>query len=160
MPYARRVSGVQIRGDAHTWWDQAAGVYARGPAPAPGAILTLARTPRLKSGHLAVVQNLLGPRDITVTHANWGDDMASRRIVYESMRVQDASPANDWTQVRFWNREAGQFGFPYPVQGFIYPVREQPGAYVPQMVRQTAAPQPLTPPPQRQPARIQMLPIL
>ena len=84
--------------------------------------MTLMRTNRLRSGHLAVVKDILGPRDITVTHTNWGNDPLSRRIVYESMRVQDASPANDWSSARFWNREEGVFGFPYPVQGFIYPV--------------------------------------
>ena len=28
VPYARDVSGIQIYGDAHTWWDQAQGRYA------------------------------------------------------------------------------------------------------------------------------------
>jgi hypothetical protein len=30
VPYARLVSGVAIRGDAWTWWDQAAARYSRG----------------------------------------------------------------------------------------------------------------------------------
>lgn len=125
VPYARRASGIQIRGDAHTWWDKAAGVYARGRYPAPGAILVLSQTNRLRSGHLAVVTQLLGPRDINVTHTNWGDDWASRRIVYESMRAQDVSPANDWSSIRFWNREVDRFGSPYKAQGFIYNAPER-----------------------------------
>jgi len=120
VPYARKVSGIQLRGNADTWWDKANGFYARGRYPAPGALLVLAKTNRLRSGHLAVVKQVLAPRDITVTHTNWGNDMLSRRIVYESMRVQDVSPMNDWSSVRFWNREENVFGFPYPVQGFIY----------------------------------------
>jgi hypothetical protein len=35
VPYARQVSGIQLYGDAHTWWDQAAGRYDRGFTPAP-----------------------------------------------------------------------------------------------------------------------------
>ena len=30
VPYARQVSGIRIFGDAHTWWGQAEGRYARG----------------------------------------------------------------------------------------------------------------------------------
>lgn len=127
VPYARRVSGINLRGNANTWWGKAQGVYQTGRLPAPGAMLVLAQTSRLPSGHLAVVRELLGPRDINVTHTNWGDDFMSRRIVYESMRVQDVSAGNDWSLVKFWNREHDVFGFSYPVQGFIYPVRVQNG---------------------------------
>ena len=120
VPYARDVSGIQIRGDAHTWWDSAAGRYSRGNVPAPGAVMVLARTGKMAHGHLAVVKSVLGRRDITVTHSNWGDDRRSRSIIYDSMRVQDVSAANDWSSVRFWNPELGVFGFPYRAQGFIY----------------------------------------
>jgi len=123
VPYARRVSGIQIRGDAWTWWDKASGVYMRGQQPAPGAVLVLAKTNRLRYGHLAVVTNQVGPRDIFVTHTNWGDDMISRRVTYESLRVQDVSQTNDWSSVRFWNNEVEKFGFPYPAYGFIYNMR-------------------------------------
>ena len=36
VPYARQVSGIQIRGDAHTWWGQAEGRYAKGRLPRVG----------------------------------------------------------------------------------------------------------------------------
>lgn len=123
VPYARRVSGINLRGNANTWWGKAQNTYQRGRLPAPGALLVLTQTQRLPSGHLAVVKQLAGPREIIVTHTNWGDDFMSRRIVYEAMRVQDVSPMNDWSSVRFWNREVDAYGFPYPVQGFIYPAR-------------------------------------
>jgi hypothetical protein len=129
VPYARRVSGVQLYGDACTWWNQAEGVYARGHAPAPGAVLVLAKTSRLKSGHLAVVSKILGPRDITVTHTNWGDDWINRRITYQSARVHDISPGNDWSNVRFWSNEAHNYGAPYPAYGFIYNMRERAPGY-------------------------------
>ncbi|MEP2549877.1 MAG: CHAP domain-containing protein, partial [Marinomonas sp.] len=38
VPYARQLSGVQIYGDARTWWKQAAGKYARGGRPQKGAV--------------------------------------------------------------------------------------------------------------------------
>jgi len=40
VPYAREVSGIQIYGDAWTWWSQAEGRYARGHAPRAGAVVT------------------------------------------------------------------------------------------------------------------------
>ena len=120
VPYARDTSGIRLRGDAYTWWDKAQGNYARGSLPEVGAVMVLARTNKLRSGHLAVVKNILGPRDIMVTHANWGNSWTSRRVIYETMRVQDASAGNNWSSAKFWNNQENVFGFPYAVQGFIY----------------------------------------
>ncbi len=131
VPYARRVSGIPIRGDAHTWWAQAASRYQRGSRPMPGAVLVLSQSSRLRYGHLAVVQSIVSPREINVTHTNWGDDMVSRRVTYESMRAKDVSPANDWTSVRFWNMENKVFGAPYPAHGFIYNMPATNTAYQP-----------------------------
>ena len=121
VPYARDHSNVKLYGDAHTWWDQAPSRYPYGQMPQPGAILVLSQTARMTHGHLAVVKNIVGPRAINVTHSNWGSDWNSRRVIYESMRVEDVSPANDWSLVHFWNHKAQAFGFPYPARGFIYP---------------------------------------
>lgn len=120
VPYARRVSGINLRGDAYTWWENANGVYARGNWPEPGAILVLSRTGRLKSGHLAVVSRVVAPRLIDVTHRNWGNDWLSRRVTYELQRVEDVSNTGDWSSVRFWNPETGVYGAPYAASGFIY----------------------------------------
>lgn len=120
VPYARRVSGIQIYGDAHTWWDQAP-PQARRFTPMPGAVLVLASTPKLPYGHLAVVKRIIDDKQIDVTHSNWGWDYKTRSIIYNSMRVEDVSPTNDWSQLRFWNMEANSFGFPYAARGFIYP---------------------------------------
>lgn len=123
VPYARRVSRIPLRGDAYTWWDAAAGKYVRGNVPQPGAVLVLSRTNKLRRGHLAVVTDIVNPREINVTHTNWGSDWFTRRVTYESVRVQDVSPANNWTSLRFWNNAEGVYGFPYPAQGFIYNMR-------------------------------------
>lgn len=117
VPYARDASDFNLRGDAYTWWDQATG---KGSRPQNGAVLVLAKTSRLSRGHVAVVTRVINSRQIDVTHSNWGSDRTSRSVVYEKMRVLDASPANDWSQVRFWNYKANCFGQPYPAYGFIY----------------------------------------
>lgn len=120
VPYARQVSGIQIYGDAHTWWNQAIPRYGRGIKPAPGAVLVLGRSKRLRHGHVAVVKRVLSPRQIEVAHSNWGSDRATRSMIYEAMRVEDISPANDWSKVRFWNYHINSFGLPYASLGFIY----------------------------------------
>lgn len=121
VPYARKVSGVPIRGDAHTWWYQAEGRYARGQVPQVGAVYVLSQSSRLKHGHLSVVTRVLNPRTIEVTHSNWGSDRATRSVIYERMRVEDVSLRNDWTRARFWNKDIDAYGLPYEASGFIYP---------------------------------------
>lgn len=115
VPYARLRSGIGIFGDAHTWWQTAAGRYARGKAPEPGAVLVLSRSKRLYYGHVAVVTRRVNAREIRVDHANW-----QRGTVITGMPVIDVSPNNDWTQLRFWNQEASAWGSIYPAVGFIY----------------------------------------
>jgi surface antigen len=119
--YARAVSGIDIRGDAYTWWDSAAGHYLRGQLPETGAVLVLARTDRLQLGHLAVVRQVLDERDILVDHSNW----VPGRII-QGMQVRDVSPANDWTELRFFNQDYGVFGSIYPADGFIYQLSAVP----------------------------------
>lgn len=120
VPYARRVSGVNLYGDADSWWHKAGSQYQRGNLPAPGAVLVLKRTDRMRSGHVAVVKDIIGARQINVTHTNWGNNKTSRRIIYESMLAEDASATGDWSQVRFWNKDKDVLGFPYAAYGFIY----------------------------------------
>lgn len=121
VPYAREISGVQIRGDADTWWDQAAGRYRRGSRPAPYAVLALKPDSRLTDGHIGVVTGILGPREIRVSHANWGWNSRTRGRVYTHMPAIDVSPGNDWSRVRFHHPDTGGYGRGYPALGFIYP---------------------------------------
>jgi len=117
VPYARARSGIGIFGDAYTWWDTAAGRYSRGRLPLAGAVLVLRKTNRLHYGHVSVVAAVVSPREIRVDHANWQPD-----AIITNMAVIDVSPANDWTQLRFWNKDARVWGRVYPAAGFIYNV--------------------------------------
>lgn len=119
VPFARTVSGLDIRGDAHTWWAQAANLYDRGARPRQGAVLAFKRTSRLKLGHVAVVAQVSNPREILVTHANWGSDGDTRGVVHERQPVVDVSAANDWSEVRLMNTK-GEYGRVYATHGFIY----------------------------------------
>lgn len=121
VPFARQASGLSLRGDADSWWYGAQGRYRQGNRPAAGAVLVLRATSRMPSGHVATVRDVLGPRSINVTHSNWGNTSRTRRIIYESMRAEDVSRANDWSYVRFWNNDLGVMGSPYAAYGFIYP---------------------------------------
>tara|TARA_B100000508_G_scaffold140803_1_gene143531 strand:+ start:1071 stop:1556 length:486 start_codon:yes stop_codon:yes gene_type:complete len=120
VPYAREASGIPIRGDAHTWWRQAAGRYERGSVPKVGAVMVLSKTERLKYGHVAVVTKIIDSRNIEVQHANWGGDHKTRRIVYKAMPVKDVSATNDWSRSRFWHYPSKTYGSVYPTSGFIY----------------------------------------
>lgn len=126
VPYAREVSGIDLRGDAWTWWGQAEGRYSRGKAPRPGAVLVFTKTHKLPLGHLSVVTRVLQPREILVSHANWGASPATRGRVTKEVRVIDVSPGNDWSELRVWN--GNSFGRTYSAKGFIYPIAATTGA--------------------------------
>src|SRR4051812_13433915 len=70
-PFARALSGVRLSGAAADWWWQADGRYVRADAPSVGSVLVLRRSDRLPSGHVAVVTQVLGRRQILVSQANW-----------------------------------------------------------------------------------------
>ncbi|MDT7952271.1 MAG: CHAP domain-containing protein [Acetobacteraceae bacterium] len=116
-PYAREISGLQLYGDAASWWDQADGRYAKASQPVPGGVLVLRRSGRLPYGHVAVVRSQRSPREITVDQANW----VHHRVTLGEP-VVDVSDANDWSQIRVWWQPAGAMGATtYPAYGFIAP---------------------------------------
>ena len=118
VPYARENSGIQIWGDAYTWWQQAAGQYSRDGQPSAGAVLVLDHYAGPTRAHLAVVRSIVSAREIRVDHANWLD----AGNIYLDDPVIDVSPANDWSQVRVFNLVTGAWGgHTYDVRGFISP---------------------------------------
>jgi len=121
VPFARLMSGIQIFGDAHTWWAQAAGRYPTGYTPKTGAVLCFKPTGRMRLGHVAVVTQVLTDRVIQITHANWSLIDGGRGHVEKNVTVVDVSPAGDWSQVKVWNNPSRDLGTTtYPTYGFIY----------------------------------------
>ena len=121
VPFARAASGIQIFGDAWTWWDQADGRYQRGHRPREGAVIVFAKTGRLPLGHVAVISRIVDSRVAMVTHANWSRQNGERGHAEQDVTLTDVSPDNDWSEVRVWYRDAdGLGGTVFPVYGFIY----------------------------------------
>lgn len=114
-PFARQVSGIQLYGEAYSWWDQAAGRYGRSTSPVPGGVLVFRRSGRLGSGHVSVVDRVVSDREITVTQANW-----VHRQVTRDEPVIDVSADNDWSEVRVWWAPSRSLGNTvYATYGFI-----------------------------------------
>ena len=121
VPFAREASGIRIYGDAWTWWDRAEGHYDRGYRPRPGAVIVLARGPRLPLGHVAVVSRVVEKRVVLLTHANWSRLNGERGHAEQDVTLYDVSPDNDWSAVKVWFRDSDGLGSTvYPVEGFIY----------------------------------------
>lgn len=115
--YARQVTGIDVRGDAWTWWDAATGRYAQSQQPAPGAILVFKRRGWSK-GHLAVVTRVVDDRLVIASHANWLNDGR----VHEHTPIQDVSQGGDWSAVRVWYTPGRVWGLrSYATHGFIHP---------------------------------------
>jgi len=122
VPYARQVSGIRIFGDAHTWWGQAEGRYARGSVPRAGAVMALRPHGNSRLGHVAAVSRVLDSRTVLIRHANW----SSRGQIEDNVRAVDVSPENDWSEVRVWYGPAQKLGAGrWPLYGFIY--SDKPG---------------------------------
>jgi surface antigen len=118
VTFARMFSGIQIFGDAWTWWESATGKYAKGATPETGAVLVFRPSGKMTRGHVAVISQVLTDRVVQITHANWG---GSRGRVEENVTLVDVSPNGDWSQVRVWHAPSGTLGVTtYPTYGFIY----------------------------------------
>lgn len=127
VTFARMFSGIEIFGDAHTWWSQAQNRFQTGERPRTGAVLAFQPSGRMSRGHVAVVSEVLTDRVIRVTHANWG---GSRGKVEENVTVVDVSNGGDWSAVKVWYNPINDLGTSvYPTWGFIYkdPARPSDG---------------------------------
>ena len=124
VPYARQVSGIKIFGDAHTWWDQAAGHYARGNRPKVGAVMSFRPFGNMRLGHVAAVSRVINARTVLLRHANWSLIGGRRGQIEDDVRAIDVSDANDWSEVRVWFAPIEALGTTHwPLNGFIYPDR-------------------------------------
>ena len=116
VEYARARSGLAVFGDAKYWWSRAKNLYSRAAAPMENAVMVFSGSKRLKRGHVAVVTEIVGPREIIVDQANW----MNRGEIDHATPVKDVSEANDWSQVRVWDIPSGTYGArTYAISGFI-----------------------------------------
>lgn len=121
VTFARQFSGVQIFGDAWTWWEKATGRYEEGSTPKPGAVLVFRSQGRMKLGHVAVVSQIITDRYIQVTHANWSPINGRRGQVEDNVNVLDVSEKGDWSKVKVWYGPTNDLGTTvYTTYGFIY----------------------------------------
>jgi surface antigen len=117
VPYAREVSGIDIHGNANTWWERASGVYDKGRQPKVGAVLAFRATAAMPYGHVAVVKKIVDSRHLLLNHANW----SSPGRIEQAALAEDVSPAGDWSSVRVWYAPSGGLGTRVnPTFGFIY----------------------------------------
>jgi surface antigen len=126
-PYAREVTGIQIYGEAYSWWDQAEGRYQRGHRPRPGSVMAFRPHGAMRLGHVAAVSRVLDSRTVLLRHANWSPVGGKRGQVERDVKAVDVSPANDWSEVRVWYAPLQGLGATrWPVEGFIYSERPAP----------------------------------
>lgn len=127
VPIARMLSGIQIRGNALTWWDQAEGRYSRGSVPKRGAVLAFKPYGSMVLGHVAAVSRVVDDRTILVTHSNWSPINGQRGQIERDVKVVDVSQHGDWSAVRVWYAPLQDIGSTaWPVYGFIYPDHKAP----------------------------------
>ncbi|MEO8302154.1 MAG: CHAP domain-containing protein [Rhizomicrobium sp.] len=116
VEYARMRSGLAVFGDAKHWWARAKNLYARLPHPVEEAVMVFSGSKRLKRGHVAVVTEIVSPRQIIVDQANW----QNKGEIDHATPVLDVSAKNDWSKVRVWDIPSGTFGRRvYAISGFI-----------------------------------------
>jgi surface antigen len=129
VPYAREMSGIQIYGDAHSWWDQADGRYQRGRQPQVGAVMAFQPYQNMKLGHVAAVSKVIDSRTVLISHSNWSPINGRRGQIERNVRAIDVSPNNDWSMVRVWYDPLQAVGkTAWPVHGFIYSGKAKGGS--------------------------------
>jgi len=137
VTFARQLTGMQIFGDAWTWWEHATGKYDEGASPKPGAVLVFKSQGRMRLGHVAVVSQIITDRYIQVTHANWSPINGHRGQVEDHVNVLDVSDKGDWSKVKVWYGPLNDLGTTvYDTYGFIYNNQPQ------QVSQPETAPQP------------------
>lgn len=143
VPYARQVSGIELYGDARSWWQQADGRYQRGNRPVEGAVLAFKPHRSMQLGHVAAVSKVLDSRRVLLDHANWSPINGRKGQIERNVLAEDVSAANDWSEVRVWYSPIGALGTTrYPVHGFIYPQGRTPGQMQTSLVEIASADQP------------------
>ena len=140
VPFARNASGIEVSGNAHTWWDNAAGTYARGHVPERGSVLSFRANHSMPLGHVAVVSQMINARTLEIDHANWAGPGGRTGSIARGVSGVDVSDSNNWTAVRVALGQSGDYGSIYPANGFIYDRPERGGVAI---AANTRAPAPM-----------------
>jgi len=97
VPYARQLSGIQIFGDARTWWDQSHGRYSRGSTPREGAVMVFKPHRNMRLGHVAYVSEVVDSRTVRLSHANWSRINGRRGQIERNVPAMPPShPLRPW----------------------------------------------------------------
>lgn len=121
VTFARAYSGLQLFGRAAGWWQQAVGKYSEGAVPKLGSVLVFKASRSMGAGHVATVTRIVSNRIIEVTHANWSPINGRRGQIERNVTISDASPNNDWSEVRVWYAPLQDLGAKaHRTFGFIY----------------------------------------
>lgn len=122
VPFVRNETGVEIYGNANTWWDQARERFERDDDPEAGSVMVMRGYRTDARGHVAVVRAVISDRVIVVDHANW----MNRGEISRNVPVRDVSPNGDWSQVQVWHVPGAHWGGrTYNVRGFIIGARDE-----------------------------------
>lgn len=122
VPFAREEAGIEIYGNANTWWRQAQGRFETSASPEEGGVMVLRGYATANRGHVAVVREIVSSRLVIVDHANW----LNNGEITRNVPVRDVSPNNDWSQVQVWHVPGRHWGSrTYTVQGFIIGALEE-----------------------------------
>ncbi len=114
VPFARTLSGIELRGNAETWFAVPRASTTAGQSPRWARSWCSAARASCHGACGGGVADRVG-REILIDHANW-----KRNQISLKMSVIDISDANDWSLVKV-AYDPGQFGRPYPISGFVYP---------------------------------------
>ncbi len=106
VTFARAISAIDLRGNAKTWWAQAAGHYLRDAMPSAGSVMAFKPTGSMPQGHVAVVREIISAREVLLDHANW----SRPGLVERGVRAVDVSAKGDWSAVRVFYAGAGGLG--------------------------------------------------
>ncbi|MGA9658384.1 MAG: CHAP domain-containing protein [Asticcacaulis sp.] len=121
VTFARQFTGMQIFGDAWTWWASATNRFEKGTTPKPGAVMVFKPQGKMNLGHVAVVSQIITDRYIQITHANWSPINGRRGQIEEHVNVLDVSDKGDWSRVKVWYGPLNDLGSTvYTTYGFIY----------------------------------------
>lgn len=128
VEYARNRSGIQIYGDAWTWWGK---TQDKGSAPYAGSVMVWPKSTGVGNyGHVAYVSKVVSSDTVIIDHANWNTSTgAVDGRIYTNITVKDTS-GGKWTSVKLQKEKIGssvtKWTSSVPLNGFVYSLNTNP----------------------------------